>query len=141
MSRMTRIIVFIIVLFCVPLWACKKDIVAVPVDITFIVHKWEVLSITAPGASQPQKSPKPYIFEFYNVKQLSISLDVNGCSALFDIPKTGKIAIVWHGCEKVCCDSDYANAMAQLVPKLTGYEVKGDTLTLIGAGQISLKQL
>lgn len=124
-----------------PLWACKKDNVAVPVDITFIVHKWQVLSITTPAANQSQKAPKPYTFVFTSRKEFGFYLDVNECGGLFDIPGTGKIAIVWHGCSKVCCDSDFANAMTQLVPNLTDYTIKGDTLTLMGSGRISLKQL
>ncbi len=124
-----------------PPWACKKDNVVVPGDITFIVHKWEVLSITTPGASQPQKNPKAYTFVFTSRKELTFILDVNDCMGFYAIPEAGKILIDWYGCSKVCCDSDFANAMTQLVPKLTDYTIKSDTLTLIGSGRISLKQL
>ena len=138
---MKKIIVFVIVC-SVPLWACKKDNIVKSVDITFLVHEWEVISMTPSGTNQPQNPPQSYIFKFNSAKQLSVVLEVNSCGGFYDLPEPGKITINWSGCEKICCDSKYGIEMAYIIiPGLTDYEVKGDTLTLTGSGQIKLKQL
>ena len=143
---------FVIVLCCVPLISCKKESVT-PMDITFILHDWAVLSMTSPGATQPQIAPLridpktgakvPYSFSFFlyqGSKNVGIRLDVNDCGgSMFDVPGKGKITIGYFGCTKVCCDSKFAVALVQLAPTLTEYTINGDTLTLNGLGQIKMK--
>ncbi len=117
----------------------KED--EVPDDIRFIVHHWEVLNITPPGQNQPLLPPMSYVFRFNSKKELYFGLEVNCVGGLFEIPKEGKITIEWYGGTKVCCDSKYSMTLEEIVQSLTNYEIKSDTLTLIGSGQIKLKQL
>lgn len=54
----------------------------------------------------------------------------------YEIINSGNIMISPMGCTQICCDSDFAEDLSQLFPKMTEYYGKGDELIFEGQGEI-----
>ena len=54
----------------------------------------------------------------------------------YEIINSGNIKISPKGCTEICCDSDFAEDLSQLFPKMTEYYGKGDELIFEGQGEI-----
>ena len=117
------------------LFSCEKD----NIDITS--NKWEVVKIKKQDASDFTKTKESYILEFVNDSTLTLSLDVNTCHGSYNIPTKGNIEIDRMVCTKICCDdSEFANDLSALFPKMTSYHGKGNKLIFEGSGEIVFKK-
>lgn len=113
----------------------KKDIY---IDLTS--NNWEVIKIKKQGESSYTKTGESYILSFTSENTYTINLDVNNCFGDYDITSNGNIEIGLMGCTQICCDSEFAQDLAQLLPKMTTYYGKGDELIFEGEGEIVLKR-
>jgi heat shock protein HslJ len=73
------------------------------------------------------------------VIQYTLNLDVNTCFGHYQILNKGKIDIGAMACTKVCCDSEFAEDLSFLFPKMTRYYSKGEELHFEGEGKIILE--
>jgi heat shock protein HslJ len=107
--------------------SCQKE--TVNVDLT--ANKWKLISLTE---QQEVRYPDhDYLLEFRNVANLTVSLDVNGCFGNYHAPGNGDIQFLSGlACTEVCCDSEIAQQFIRLLPSMTRYSGKGDTLTFTG---------
>ena len=128
---------FILLFFCFTLWTCEKK----EIDIDITTSSWEIVSIKKSGQVFFDKAKERYTLEFTNDLTYILTLDVNNCRGVYTIPTNGKIIFETPGCTKVCCDSDYAEILLELMPKMTEYYIRGDVLKFTGNGQIELRQL
>jgi len=113
----------------------KKDIY---IDLTS--NDWEVVKIKKDGDSGYTKARESYILSFTSENTYAINLDVNNCFGDYDITSDGNIDFGLMGCTEVCCDSEFAQNLSLLFPKMTKYYGKGDELILEGEGKIVLKK-
>ena len=113
----------------------KKDIY---IDLTS--NNWEVIKIKKQGESSYTKTGESYILSFTSENTYTINLDVNNCFGDYDITSNGNIEIGLMGCTQICCDSEFAQDLAQLLPKMTTYYGKGDELIFEGEGKIVLNK-
>lgn len=128
-----------ILLALIGLHGCKDDPKPIKPDITFLVGKWKVTSLSETGTWQDASTYTSF-FTFYTTRQFGVALDVNVCGGGFDIPEDGKITISWDGCTKTCCDGDYGKKIIQLIPEMNNYLLSGkDTITFSGSGQTKIK--
>ncbi len=113
----------------------KKDIY---IDLT--ANDWEVVKIKKQGESSYDKANNSYVLHFTTENTFTINLDVNNCFGEYEITCKGNIIFKAMICTQVCCDSEFAQDLGQLLPKMTSYYGKGDELLLEGEGKIILKE-
>ena len=124
-------IIFILLVF----ESCKKE--EITIDISPIVHGWEVISMTTPETGIVQNAPYTYIVEFMNDRTYSIDFDRYYCGAKFEAPGNGMIYIE-PLVDYSCSMTQYAKDLQGMLKSSTSYEVNGDSLLLSGNGKIKL---
>lgn len=103
-----------------------------------LIATWNIVSINEPGLSTPTYPPIPYqvgkdyVVGFTAAGSFGFDLDRNNCAGFFDIPAPGRIKYGEIVCDKVCCDSSFGQTIKNLLPVLTYYHFRGDTLVLTG---------
>lgn len=114
----------------------KKDI-----DIDLTANDWKVEKIRKSGKLIYTSTDSTYILEFSSDEAYNLSLDVNACVGLYEIPHKGSIAFQAMACTEICCDSEFAEDLSGLFPKMTGYYVRDNSLHLEGEGEIILQPI
>lgn len=107
--------------------------------ITLPNTKWKVLEMRLPNTTSTQMPTKDYILEFKADSSITIKLDVNNCFSKYKLTGKNEITIHTLGCTKVCCDSEFAQSLANTLPKMQTFKIKGDNLILEGDGNIKLE--
>jgi heat shock protein HslJ len=124
-KRMT--IQFILaVLFAPLITSCSKD------KQTIIKNDWQVESIKIHSDSALKFPVNTYILSFENKRKYSIKLDVNSCFGKVDFKSNNKIEFKSDGCTKICCDSDFAKSIIDILAKVNHYNVSDTNLILTG---------
>ena len=113
----------------------KKDI-----NIDLTATTWEVVKIKKQGESSYTKAEESYVLTFTNEQTYTLNLDVNNCFGDYEIASKGNIDLGHVGCTMICCDSEFAQNLTQLFPKMTKYYGKGDKLIFEGEGEIVLER-
>jgi heat shock protein HslJ len=129
----------LIILFSGLLFSCEKDKNEVIED---IYEEWKVIDFMSIESMLYAKNENYNpIIEFKRDSSFSLKLDVNNCFGSFEIKDGNKIVISSAGCTKICCDSDFSNKVAVMLPQVTTYSFDDETLKLNvpGWGWISLK--
>lgn len=135
-QRKYQLIILIALSSLLMLWSCKKE--DVNIDITST--KWVVVKIKKQGEASFTKTTESYILEFADETTYTLKLDVNNCFGHYEIINNGNIKINAMGCTEICCDSDFAEDLSQLLPKMTKYYEKGNELIFEGEGEIILEK-
>ena len=136
MKQIKYTILIFSVLFGLILSSCKKE----DISIEIISYNWEVVKIKEQGESSYTKAYESYVLEFISDTTYTLKLDVNNCGGHYEILNNGNIDISPMGCTKICCDSEFAEVLSRLFPKMTEYYGTGDELIFKGQGEIILKQ-
>ncbi len=123
-------------LFALILTACKTE--DINIDITS--NSWEVVKLKKQGDASFTKAKESYVLKFTSDTKYTLNLDVNNCSGNYEILNSGNIDIGAMGCTKICCDSEFAEDLALLFPKMTKYYAKDKELIFEGQGEIILRQ-
>ena len=118
------------------IWSCEKE----DIDIDLKSNNWVVVKIKKQGESSYSFAKESYILKFINDSILDFNLDVNSCSGKYNIVNNGNIELGLVACTLICCDSDFAEDLVQLIPKMTKYYGKGNELIFEGQGEIILQQ-
>ena len=124
--------IFIGMIMC----SCEKE----DINIDLKSNNWVVVKIKKQGESSYSIAKESYILKFINDSIFEINLDVNNCSGKYNIVSNGIIELGLVACTLICCDSDFAEDLVQLIPKMTRYYGKGRELIFEGQGEIILKQ-
>lgn len=114
------------------LWSCKKE----DINIDIKSNKWVVIKMKRQGEFTFTETRESYVLEFTSDTTYTLILDVNICFGYYEIINNGDIKISTIGCTEVCCDSDFAEDLSQLFPKMTEYYGKGNNLIFEGEGEI-----
>lgn len=112
----------------------KKDI-----DVDLTARDWKVEKIRKRGKLIYTIAESTYILHFSSDVAYNLSLDVNSCFGQYEIAQKGTIAFQPMACTKICCDTDFAEDLSALFPKMTGYFVRDNKLYLEGEGEIILQ--
>lgn len=113
----------------------KKDIY---LDLT--TNNWEIIKIKKQGESSYKKAVNSYVLSFINQSSYSINLDVNECFGSYEVISDGNINLGPLGCTEICCDSEFAQTLSDLLPKMTSYYGKSDELIFEGEGKIIMRK-
>ena len=100
---------------------------------------WRVEKIRNDGQLTYITTDSTYILQFHSDTEYNLNLDVNMCMGLYEVPDQGNIEIQPMACTKVCCDTEFAEELAFLLPKMTRYYARSDVLYLEGDGKIVLQ--
>lgn len=100
--------------------------------------KWKLKNIRPMKAHNAQGTRKTYLLEFPTNDTYYLKLDVNNCGGTYEIKSAGSIHFKEMACTELCCDSPYANRLAQLIREITNYEMRGNFLLLRGNSEILL---
>jgi len=114
------------------LLSCEKE----DVNIDIKSNKWVVVKMKSQGEPTFTETRESYVLEFTSDTTYKLKLDVNSCFGYYEIINSGNITISLMGCTEVCCDSDFAEDLSQLFPKMTEYYGKGNILFFEGEGEI-----
>jgi len=117
--------------------ACKKD---ENKSIDLQSGDWKVIKLKNPRSNDYSETRNEYILSFKTDTTYGIGLDVNQCGGSYEIKGSGTINISTPACTRVCCDSDFANNLIQLLPDMTQYFERGKELVLEGNGEIVLEK-
>lgn len=134
-QRKYTILIFTILIGLI-LSSCKKE----DVNIDLTLYSWEVEKIKKQGEYSYTKANESYVLEFTSDTTYNLNLDVNNCFGHYEILSNGYIDISAMGCTEICCDSEFAEDLSHLFPKMTEYYGNGDELIFEGQGEIILKQ-
>ncbi len=134
-QRKYQILIFTILVGLI-MWSCKKE----DINIDIKSNNWEVVKIKKQGESTYSKTKESYILEFISDTTYTLKLDVNNCFGNYEIINSGNIKMNPMGCTEICCDSDFAEDLLQLFPKMTEYYGKGNELIFEGQGEIILEK-
>lgn len=106
------------------LWSCKKDN---PItDITS--GDWVVVNLKKQMSNTYSKAPNRYLLKFTTDTTYSLKLDVNICGGNYEITNPGSIKFSSMACTEICCDSDFASDLMQLLPKMTEVSYAGSSI-------------
>ena len=111
------------------------------IDLDLLENQWEVLKIKSSEQNSFKHTDETYILVFDSESIFSIVLDVNHCTANYEIINRGEIIISSMSCTYLCCDSDFASELSSLLRKTTAYYCSGNRLFLEGEGEIVLKKI
>ena len=111
----------------------KKDI-----DIDLRANAWKIEKIRISGQSTYTKTDSTYILRLSGDEEYNLNLDVNTCGGPYEILLKGSIEFQAMACTEICCDSDFAEDLASLFPKMTSYYVRDNSLHFEGDGEIIL---
>lgn len=104
-----------------------------------LYNTWEIVDFfsieSRVYAKKDGYNPK---IEFKQDGSLGLRLDANGCFGSFKVHSENKIEITAVGCTEICCDSDYSQKIAQMLSKVTSYELDGKSMKLNVPGWGSL---
>ena len=128
-------ILFLMISFGLLGSSCMKE----DIDIDLTSKHWKVVKIKNAGQLTYTATDSTYILRFSTESEFSLDLDVNMCIGLFEVPEQGSIDIQPMACTKVCCDSEFAEELAFLLPGMSEYYTRGDELYLEGDGKIVLQ--
>jgi len=134
-QRKYTILIFTVLIGLI-LSSCNKE--DINIDITS--YNWEVVKIKKHGESSYSNANESYVLEFTSYTTYTLKLDVNSCGGHYEILNNGNIDINAMGCTEICCDSEFAENLSHLFPKMTKYYGTGDELIFEGQGEIILKQ-
>lgn len=121
-------------MFLVIFISCEEDNLDTEIDIT--LNDWKVIKIKKQGELLYLNATESYIFEFINDTTFTFNLDVNGCGGNYKVINIGDIELGDAFCTEICCDSDFAKDLRQLIPQMTRYYGKGNQLIFKGQGEI-----
>jgi len=130
-----RITIYLLLLFLLTTAVfCKR--------VTLPDSRWKVLEVRLANATTVQMPTKDYILEFRADNSIGIKLDVNNCFSQYKIGEPNQISMMPLGCTKMCCDSEFAMALAGALPLMRTYTIKkGKMLVLEGDGRIVLQKM
>ena len=121
-------------MFLVVLISCEEENIDTEIDLT--LNDWKVVKIKKQEELSYLYAKESYIFEFINDTTFTFNLDVNGCGGQYEIINAGKIVLEDTYCTEICCDSDFAEDLRLLIPKMTSFFGKGNQLIFQGQGEI-----
>ncbi len=131
-------LIFWLGLFLIIFFSCEKENIDTEIDIT--LNDWKVIKIKKQGELSYLNAAESYIFEFINDTTFTFNLDVNSCGGQYKIISKGNIELGVTYCTEICCDTDFAEDLRQLIPQMTRYYGKGDELIFKGQGEIILEK-
>ena len=128
MSIQNNIWVSLLLLVLLCFGSCSKD------SQTILRNNWQVESfrVHADSALQYLSSGNTYTLRFENRRNYSIGFDVNGCSGKVRFMSKNKVDFETRACTRICCDSDNAWAIKDILPEVTKYDVSDAALTFTG---------
>ena len=123
-----------IVSFGLIVQSCSKE----DTNIDLTSSSWKIDEVIWGGQSASEKADNLYVLEFVSDTRYTLGLDVNTCLGIYTMLGKGNIEIKGMGCTELCCDSEFAMKLSQLLPKMTQYYGIVDELHLEGDGKIIL---
>ena len=135
---MNKLIFFVLGLFLIIFFSCEKENIDTEIDIT--LNDWKVLKIKKQEELSYLYATESYIFKFINDTTFTFNLDVNSCGGQYEIINIGSIELGDTYCTDICCDSDFAEDLRQLIPQMTRYYEKDNQLIFKGQGEIILER-
>ncbi len=103
-----------------------------------LVNKWKVNSYLKDNNSLTQTAPQSIYIHFNKNKTLSISLEINNCSGVFDVDSE-KLSIQNLACTEACCDSEFSSELLNLLTKVNSYSASENQLSLMGDNQLIIR--
>jgi len=114
--------------------SCKKENIDTEIDIT--LHEWQVKKIRKEGELNYLNSTENYVFKFKNNMTFTFNLDVNSCGGHYRILNKSNLEISNKYCTEICCDSEYAEELLHLLPRMRQYYIQDNKLVFEGQGEI-----
>lgn len=137
-------VIFLILIILTNLSSCSNDSSAKRPDIQIITGNWKILSASLQNLPETSKGNYFLFFSEAHTYELVLdkSIDINICGGDFDLVSDNRISFGGPICTKVCCDSDYAMKLIQIITKMSGnpttYLIKNDSLILTSTGKLTL---
>ena len=105
--------------------SCSKD------KQTIVGNEWQVESIKvhADSTLQYPSSVNIYMLSFENKKSYDLRLDVNSCAGKVKFMSNNTVDFESSGCTKICCDSDFAMKIIDILAYVNKYDISGAALT------------
>jgi heat shock protein HslJ len=132
MKQRKHITIFLIALLSLIMWSCEKNIF----DVDLKSSSWKVVKIKNQNDSSYIEASESYVLVFSDDATYTLSLDVNNCFGDYEIINNSGINISAMGCTEICCDSEFAENLMQLLPQMTRFYQKGNELIFEGEGEI-----
>jgi hypothetical protein len=123
--------------FLLILLSCENDVYDTATDLT--LNDLRVVKFRKQGDLSYASAENLYILKFLNDTTFEINLDINGCGGKYKIISNGNIELEPLYCTEIFCDSDFADDLIQLIPKMTKYYKKENEMIFEGQGKIVFK--
>lgn len=118
----------VVLLFVVSVSSCNKDEKIYADDIYNIWEATDYISLESSYHSKIDNySP---VIEFKENGSFTLKLDRNNCTGNFTVSGENGIEITGPGCTKICCDSDFSNKIAVMLPQVKSYSIEGNRMKM-----------
>ncbi|MFY9153313.1 MAG: META domain-containing protein [Prolixibacteraceae bacterium] len=108
--------------------SCHKDKETVADS---IFHTWEVRTfMSIESVAYPRIEGNQILITFNPNGTYQLELDVNHCLGTFTPGFESKLSIGPTGCTKICCDSEFSIKLVSTLPKVTSWNIDGNSLNL-----------
>ena len=108
--------------------SCQKDQVIADGD---ICHTWEAKTfISLESVAYPKNENTPILLTFKKDGTYLLKLDINSCGGTFKTSNGNQIEIEFPACTEACCDSQFSNKLASMLPEVVTYSIEDHTLQL-----------
>jgi heat shock protein HslJ len=100
---------------------------------------WRVTKIKEKGAITWKKVDPEIRLTFVSESLYTLKLDTNHCEGEYRIFSGGKVYFSLSACTEMCCDSDIALKIHDMLPEMTEYREEKNVLHLEGKGEMELE--
>ena len=115
--------------FLLIVMSCSKDKAKTTADVLY--SSWEVKSFMSIESAAYIKDDSNKILLIFDQKgTYSLVLDVNHCGGNFTQGDNDQIELDAPSCTEICCDSEFSQKLATMLPQVTSYGITGPTLRL-----------
>jgi heat shock protein HslJ len=96
-----------------------------------LYHTWEAKNfMSIESVAYPKNENTPILLTFKKDGTYSLKLDINNCGGSFTSGKDNQLEFDFPACTEACCDSQFSQKLATLLPEVSTYKLDGRELKL-----------
>jgi heat shock protein HslJ len=96
-----------------------------------LYRTWEAKNfMSKESVAYPKNENTPILLTFKKDGTYSLKLDINNCGGSFTSGKNNQLEFDFAACTEACCDSQFSQKLATMLPEVTTYTIEGRELKL-----------
>ena len=106
--------------------SCRQEVIIAD---NSLLHTWEAKSfISLESVAYPKNEGIPIMLTFKRDGSYQLKLDINSGGGTYHVSKDHQIEMGFPALTEACCDSQFSNKLANMLPKVKSYRIEGSNL-------------